>query len=163
MPLVMSDHAARVAAAIEWLHGQCGDYAPMRRQFITSYFALIAAEIDAHRREIAERLAPYDGLYQPDDLTWSALRPLPRGWVSVGDQQLSADMVFWDGMQPIAIELGPRETQRERALADVGILVHRFEPNALQLPGMFQCFWQQSTLPSSPFRRLIPAHRRTAN
>src|ERR1700746_3440996 len=60
MPLVASDHAARVTAAIEWLHSQCGDYAPLRRQFITSYFAFIAAEIDAHRQEIAASLAPYD-------------------------------------------------------------------------------------------------------
>jgi hypothetical protein len=162
MPLIASDHAARVAAAIEWLHSQCGDYAPLRRQFITSYFAFIAEEIGAHRREITERLAPYDGLYQADDLVWSALRPLPRGWVPVGDQYLPVDIVFWDGTQPIPIELGTRETQREQALTAAGVRVHRIEPNALQLPEMFRGFWRRDTLPSSPFRRLI-AERSAAN
>ena len=163
MPLVASDHAARVVSAIEWLHSQCGDYAPLRRQFIISYFALIAVEIEAHRPEIAERLVPYDGLYQPDDLAWSALRPLPRGWVSAGDQWLPADMVFWDGAHPIAIELGTRETQRETALTAAGVRVLRIDPNALQLPPLFTDFWQHTTLPSSPFRRLIPDQRSPAS
>ena len=39
MPLAIGDHAARVAAAIEWLTGLCGDYAPLRRQFIAAYFS----------------------------------------------------------------------------------------------------------------------------
>ncbi len=156
MPLTASDHAARVTAAIEWLHSQCGDYAPLRRQFITSYFAFIAMEIDAHRQEIVERLAPYDGLYQPDDLAWSALRPLPRGWIPVGDQWLPADMVFWDGTHVIAIELGARETQHERALSTAGVRVLRVEPYAPQLPELFQRFWKNTVLPSSPFRRIIP-------
>ena len=39
MPLATGDHAARVAAAIEWLGGQCGDYAPLRRQFIAAISA----------------------------------------------------------------------------------------------------------------------------
>jgi hypothetical protein len=163
MPLVASDHAARVAAAIEWLHSQCGDYAPLRRQFITGYFAFIAEEIATHGQTIAERLAPYNGLYQPDDLTWSALRPLPRGWVPAADQWLPADMVFWDGTRPIAIELGVRETQREKALIAAGICVLRIEPSALQLPNEFRGFWRHTTLPSSPFRRLIPAHRSAAS
>ena len=57
MPLVIGDHAARVAAAIDWLDSLCGDYAPLRRQFIAAYFRLIAAQIDAQRAELAERLS----------------------------------------------------------------------------------------------------------
>jgi len=33
MPLATGNHAARVAAAMDWLGGQCGDYAPRRRQY----------------------------------------------------------------------------------------------------------------------------------
>ena len=159
MPLVAADHAAHVTAALDWLNSQCGDYAPLRRQFIASYFAFIAAEIATHRHEIAERLEAYDGLYQPDDMTWSALRPLPRGWLLIGDRWLPADIVFWDGDQPVAIELGSRESEREKALTTAGADVLRVDPNALNLPDCFTGFWQQTALPSSPFRRLIPSHQ----
>lgn len=159
MPLIAADHTARVTAALDWLNSQCGDYAPLRRQFIAGYFAFIAAEIAAHRQEIAAQLAPYDGLYQPDDMTWSALRPLPRGWVPAGDRRLPADIVFWDGTQPIAIELGTRETEREKALTAAGTHVLRIDPGALDLPDIFHGFWRQAALPSSPFRRLIPSHQ----
>ena len=159
MPLVAADHAARVTAAMDWLNSQCGDYAPLRRRFIGSYFAFIAAEIAAHRDEIAERLGVYDGLYQPDDMTWSALRPLPRGWVPVGDRWLAADIVFWDGAQPIVVELGARETEREKALAAAGAQVLRVDSDAFDVPESFKGFWQTTTLPSSPFRRLIPSRR----
>jgi hypothetical protein len=159
MPLVAADHAARVTAAMDWLNSQCGDYAPLRRRFIASYFACIAEEITTHRHEIAERLAPYDGLYQPDDMIWSALRPLPRGWIPVGDRWLPADIVFWDGVQPIVMELGTRETEREKALAAAGAHVLRIDPDAVDLPDSFKGFWQHTELPSSPFRRLIPSHQ----
>jgi hypothetical protein len=154
MPLVTGDHAARVAAAVAWLESQCGDYAPLRRQFIASYFRVLAARIEARREELATRLHPYDGLYGPEDYLWSALRPLPRGWVPVGDRYLPADVVFWDGGRAIAIELGARDTDRHKALLAAGVTAHRIEPTALAddlLP-----FPQFESLPSSPFRRRIP-------
>ena len=157
MPLAVGDHGARVAAAREWLQSLCGDYAPLRRQFIDAYLRFIAARIEAHREELVERLKPYDGLYAPEDFLWSALRPLPRGWV----QSLPADVVFWDGMQPIAIELGTRDTDRQRALLAVGATVQRIEPGmfarlATVLPAAFRNSWEGQALPSSPFRRPIP-------
>jgi hypothetical protein len=160
MPLVIGDHAARVAAAIDWLTGLCGDYAPLRRQFIAAYFSYIATQLDAHRADLVERLNPYDGLYEPDDFLWSALMPLPRGWVPAGDRLLPADIVFWDGTQPIAIEISPRTTARQSALDAAGVLVLRIEPATMNvgpsLPESFQRFWQDQLLPSSPFRRPIP-------
>jgi hypothetical protein len=160
MPLVTGDHAPRVAAAIDWLTGLCGDYAPLRRQFIAAYFRLIAEHLEEHRADLVERLNPYDGLYVPDDFLWSALMPLPRGWVPVGDQLLPADVVFWDGMQPIAIEIASRTTARQSALDAAGVLVLRIEPGTMNvgpcLPDSFQHFWQGQILPSSPFRRPIP-------
>ena len=163
MPVVVGDHAARVAAAVEWLSGLCGDYAPLRRQFIVGYFRAIAGQLDARRDDLVERLKPYDGLYAPDDFLWAALMPLPRGWVPVGDRLLPADMVFWDGTQPIAIELAVRPTERETALRAAGACVHRLEPVALAemqfgtfMPELCRRFWEGRRLPSSPFRRAIP-------
>ena len=118
-----------VAAAKAWLESLCGDYAPLRRQFVEAYLRCVAAQIETHRAELSAKLAPYDGLYAPDDFLWSALRPLPRGWVPAGDQLLPADMVFWDGAQPIAIELAARDTDRQRALLSAGVTVYRIEPS----------------------------------
>ncbi len=160
MPLVIGDHAARLVAAIDWLTGLCGDYAPLRRQFIAAYFSVITTQLEAHRADLVERLNRYDGLYAPEDFLWSALMPLPRGWVPVDNRLLPADMVFWDGTQPIAIEIASRTTARQSALDAAGVLVIRIEPGTADvgpcLPESFQRFWQDLILPSSPFRRPIP-------
>lgn len=160
MPLVIGDHAARVAAAINWLTGLCGDYAPLRRQFIAVYFNHIAEQLEAHRADLVELLNPYAGLYAPEDFLWSAHMPLPRGWVPTADQLLPADIVFWNGTQPIAIEIASRTTARQSALEAAGVLVLRIEPGTMEigryLPENFQRFWKDEILPSSPFRRPIP-------
>jgi len=162
MPLATGDHAARVTAAMEWLGGQCGDYAPRRRQFVAAYFDCMAAQIAAHRDALAERLATYDGLYAPEDVLWSALRPLPRGWVPIEDRFLPADVVFWDGDEAFAVELAGREGDRQRALAAAGVTVLAPDPAAFDqlhtvLPRRFLRFWEDDALPSSPFRRTIPS------
>ncbi len=161
MPLATGDHAARVTAALAWLESLCGDYAPLRRQFIAAYFRFAASVIDAHRTELMAWLQRYDGLYAPEDFLWSALRPLPRGWVPVGEHLLPADMVFWDGVQPLAIELAARDTDRQRALHAANVVIMRIEPTAFDrldalLPPSFHRFWDGERLPSSPFRRPIP-------
>jgi hypothetical protein len=167
MPLAIGDHAARVAAIKDWLMSLCGEYAPLRRQFIAGYFDFLTGQLSRYRDELAERLKPYDGLYAPEDFLWSALRPLPRGWISANDKWLLADMVFWDGAQAIAVELSPRAMDREHALAAAGIAVCRIEPSTLTgepsqlgeiLPHGFRRFWDAQMLPSSPFRRPLPAH-----
>ena len=155
MPLLSGDHTARVTAALQWLQSQCGEYAPLRRQFIAAYFGLLAAEIEAHRAGLTERLKPYDGLYAPEDYLWSALRPLPRGWVPAGERFLPADIVFWDGTQVIAIELSARDTDKRKALLAAGIVVSGGEPNALAQ--QLHHLWNAQALPSSPFRRPSPS------
>ena len=145
-----ADHAARIAAATQWLHDLCGDYAPPRRHFITAYFAFIATHIADHRAELAEALARYDGLYSPEDWTWSALRPLPRAWLPASDRLLPADIAFWDGTCLLAFE---RDAQRRSALRDAGIvIIDSIDP----LPDSFRFFWRNQALPTSPFRRLAP-------
>jgi hypothetical protein len=161
MPLATGDHAARVTAAMAWLESLCGDYAPLRRQFIAAYFRFAAAQIDGNRADLSAQLMQYDGLYAPEDFLWSALRPLPRGWVPVGDRWLPADLVFWDGVQPIAIEVGARDTDRQKALRAADVAVLRIEPAEFGrlddvLPRGCYRFWNGETLPSSPFRRPIP-------
>lgn len=166
MPSEIGDHTARVTAAVAWLAEQCGDYAKLRRQFIARYFEFIARHLQANHSELVERLRPFDDLYAPEDWTWSALRPLPRAWLQADGQILAADVAFYDGARLIAFELATRDTERQAALQGAGITVNRIEPSLLSdagtqlnavLPDSFRYFWRDETLPSSPFRRPIPA------
>jgi hypothetical protein len=164
MPEAINEHTVRVAAAQDWLISLCGDYAPARRRFIVAYFAFLAAELDLSRTRLIEHLAGYDGLYTAGDWLWSAPRPLPRAWLPGPDGLIPAELAFWDGMQPIAIELSARDTSRQVALEAAGIQVLRIAPDLLPKPGTlnallpapFHCFWRGQTLPASPFRRSIP-------
>jgi hypothetical protein len=169
MPEAVPDHAARVAAMQDWLISLCGDYAPLRRHFILNYFAFLAAELRTHEVSLAEDLARYDGLYTPDDWLWSAPRPLPRAWLPSAASpdpggMLPAEIAFWDGNQPLAIELSARETPGQAALQAAGIQVLRITPDTIATPGAvgnllpaaFHQFWRGQTLPVSPFRRPIP-------
>ena len=164
MPEAAGDHAARVGAAIDWLVSLCGDYAPLRRRFITTYFAFLATQLDSHRTALAAGLLRYDGLYAPDDWLWSALRPLPRAWLTVPSGPIPAEIAFWDGAQILAIELSVRDTPRQAALRAAGLSVLRMPPDALAdpaalgalLPSPFHGFWRGQILPASPFRRPVP-------
>ncbi len=164
MPEVAGEHAEQVATATDWLASRCGDYAPLRRRFITTYFAFLAAELDAHRAALSADLARFDGIYGPDDWLWSALRPLPRAWLASPNGLLMAEIAFWDGTQPLAIDLSVRDTPRHAALHAAGIPVLRIGPDELAdpaalgalLPAPFQGFWRGQALPASPFRRAVP-------
>lgn len=160
MPDAIGDHAARVAAMKAWLVRLCGDYAPLRIQFIGTYVDFIAAQIVANRTALAEGLRRYDGLYGPEDWLWSAPRPLPRAWLPAGDGLQPAEIAFWDGARALAISLAGREAAQPAA----GVTVLRVEPAALadpatlgaMLPDWFHGFWRGEVLPASPFRQAIP-------
>lgn len=161
MPDRAGDHAANLAAAIGWYASLCGDYARTRRQFIEAYFAFLADGIAAHRATLAERLRRYDGLYTPEDVLWSAPRPLPRAWVPARQAWLPADLAFWDGTAVLAVELSARDTPRAAALRAGGVAVLRIAPDSIGalgpvLPAMFHEYWRDARLPASPFRRAIP-------
>jgi hypothetical protein len=164
MPEAAAHHAARIATAIDWLVSLCGDYAPARRRFVETYFAFLAAQLDTHRAALDAYLARYDGLYTADDWLWSAPRPLPRAWLVGPDGPIPAEIVFWDGAHPLAVELSARETPRLATLRTAGLPVLRITPDALAdpaalgmlLPAPFHGFWRGETLPASPFRRPIP-------
>ncbi len=169
MPEAAPDHAARVAAMQDWLISLCGDYAPLRRHFILHYFAFLAAELRMHEASLAEDLVRYDGLYTPDDWLWSAPRPLPRAWLPSAafpgpGAMLTAEIAFWDGTEPLAIELSAHETPGQAALQAAGVQVLRIAPDTIAtlgaigplLPAAFHRFWRGQTLPASPFRRPIP-------
>jgi hypothetical protein len=132
---VEPSHAVRLAALRDWLLAQCGDYAADRRRFVESYLDWVAATVAAHRPELQQRLARFDGLYTPEDFFWSAARPLPRAWLESDGQWQRVDMLFWDGTAALPID---------PARAVDG-----------QMPEKFKRFWDGEPLPKSPFRRTI--------
>lgn len=157
-----ADHGMRNEAMMRWLGGLCGDYNPNRRLFIAAYFRSISAHLAAYNDELVERLRRYDGLFQPHDWLWSALRPLPRAWLPADGKLLPCDFAFWDGERPIAVDVAGEETERVRALRAAGLEVRCIARGLLdgdvlgQLPDGFRCFWRGEVLPSSPFRRPLP-------
>jgi hypothetical protein len=120
-------HEARWAALAQWLEAACGDYAVTRRRAVAAYLDFVRAELNAHRAELADRAARFDGLYAAEDWAWSALRPLPRAWL--GDDG-PIDLAFWDGAR-----------------------LHRLDLAAPRFPDACRFFWRAELLPSSPFRR----------
>jgi hypothetical protein len=157
-------HRARVAAAADWLVSLCGDYVPLRRRFIATYFAFLDGQITAHQTELTADLARYDGLYVADDWFWSGLRPLPRAWLPGPEGRVPTEIAFWDGSRPIAVEISPHDAPRQAALRTAGIEVLRIDTDALAtpatlgalLPAPFHNFWRGQALPASPFRRPMP-------
>ena len=116
----------------------------------------MAAHIASHRDELTHDLRRYDGLYTPEDWLWSALRPLPRAWLPGDGGMVAVDFAFWDGTQAIAIDLTGGQSA-------AGVTTYRITPDMLAtdqllaaLPDAFQLFWNDETLPRSPFRRAIP-------
>ena len=158
MAQATGDHAARVAAMRTFLHALCGDYAPLRIRFVDAYLDALAAQIDAHRSELARGLQRFDGLYAPEDWLWSALRPLPRAWLRCDGGMVRADFAFWDGTQAIAIDLTDGMQVTGIAVCHMPSDVLTGDPLALLalLPAGCQSFWQAQILPVSPFRRPIP-------
>jgi hypothetical protein len=141
------DHATRVAVLRAALCAACGDYAREKYRFVHRYFAFIAGEIDASRAPLEEGLQPYARLYTADDWTWSALRPLPRAWIRVGENLLPAGFAFWDGAAVIAVE---GEATRVIALREAGITTLSLDGE--EFPDSFRAFWAGELLPRSPFR-----------
>ena len=118
------DHAARVAAMKQFLRKLCCDYAPQRLRFVDCYIDCMAAHLETYRDELARDLQRYDGLYAPEDWLWSAPCPLPRAWLPGQGEMVPVDFAFWDGTQPVAIDLGG-------SLGKARIVVVRITPGVL--------------------------------
>lgn len=132
-----ADHAARMMAMRSWLLAACGDYNGALRRAVGRYLDAVAAHVEHHRDALAAGLAPFQGLYRVEDWCWSAPRPLPRAWWRRDGAWQRADLAFWNGS------------------AVIGVRPQDFESG--ELPVAFRYFWQDQTLPVSPFRRAFPA------
>lgn len=171
--------ANRVAAYLTRLVGAWN--APAAR-FIERYFAFLDGQIAAHRAELAERLAPFDGLFAPEDFIFSAPLPLPRahlpapaeghaGEVTAADH-VAVDFAFWLADGPVAVFALPSPLtpgaarKRDARLTAAGVRLVSYAASALDDPefGLFRrilgpeaCrFWEGEALPSAPVTRGLP-------
>ena len=83
-------------------------------RFIREYLNFVGSAVIQNKDVLADKIAPFDGLYSVDDWFWSAPRPLPRAWIREGEVWTSAAMVFWDGSALITLtesELNPAQLQ----------------------------------------------------
>ena len=157
MPPATGDHAARVAAAAAWLESQCGDYAPLRRQFIAALPFPRGADRGVSRG--AGRACEADTTdFAPEDFCG-----LPcvlchvAGWPA-GSGKLPADLVFWDGTQAIAVEVAARDTESSGRCWAGAPVSHRagcIRTARRDAAEQFSFGWVADILPTSPFRRAI--------
>jgi hypothetical protein len=171
--------AERVAAYLTRLAGAWN--APAMR-FIERYFAFLNQQIEMHRAELLEKLAPFEGLFAPEDFIHSAPLPLPRACLFApveahGGEPVSADYVqvdfaFWLGAAPVALLAAPSPLtpgaarRRDERLAAAGVTVFTFGATDLADPefGLFarivgeqgRRFWEGEALPSAPGTRDLP-------
>ncbi|QJP16588.1 hypothetical protein G3545_24905 [Starkeya sp. ORNL1] len=171
--------AERVAAHLTRLAGAWN--APAAR-FIERYFAFLDRQIETHRSELVARLAPFDGLFAPEDFIHSAPLPLPRaclfapveahGGEPTPADYMQVDFAFWLGAAPVALLAAPSPLtpgaarRRDERLAAAGVTV--FACGATDLAdaefGLFArvlreqgCrFWEGEALPSAPGTRGLP-------
>jgi hypothetical protein len=154
--------AERIAAHLKRLSGAWNRPAAL---FVDRYFAFLQDQIDAHRAELEARLAPFDGLFRPDDFIYSAPLPLPQAYLPApAPDYVKVDFAFWLGARMVAVLLAPSpltpmaERRRRERLAAAGIEIA--DARAGDLTGMWFAqrlgakgshFWEGETLPAAPF------------
>jgi hypothetical protein len=161
--------AERLAFLRDHLTGLCDMWAKRPRQFIGLYFRFIECVMARDRPRIEDKIHRLGGLFTSDDYAFSALRPLPRAHLPVGnDETRRVDFAFWTGTALVAVDItsddtrGPVWEARRATLSAAAVqpieipaaIVARDDPAAIEsaLPSVFTKFWHGETLPSSPFK-----------
>ncbi len=172
--------AERVAAYLTRLAGAWN--APAVR-FIERYFAFLDRQIATHRAELEAKLAPFDGLFAPEDFIHSAPLPLPRACLFApaeahAGEPVPADYVAgrfrllaWGRADrcpgaPLPAH-ARRARRRDERLAAAGVTVFtlwrggswpiRSSACSGAFSGAQGCrFWEGEPLPSAPGTRELP-------
>ena len=172
--------AARVAAQLKQL---CGGWNGAAGRFVDRYFTFLDRQIDRHRAELDERLAPFDGLFRVEDFIHSAPLPLPRAFlfapVTPSSSEnaepadfMKVDFAWWLGDRMVAVLLAPSPLtpltarRRDERLTTAGIGLAHCTTADLEAPelGWFDetlgpggsRFWEGEPLPSAPHPSGLP-------
>jgi hypothetical protein len=172
--------AVRVAAQLKRL---CGGWNEVAGRFVDRYFTFLDRQIDRHRAELDERLAPFDGLFRAEDCIHSAPLPLPRAFlfapVTPGLSEnpepadfVKVDFAWWLGDRMVAVLLAPSPLtpltarRRDERLTAAGIGVAHCTTADLDAPELSwfaetlgpegSRFWEGEPLPSAPCPSGLP-------
>jgi hypothetical protein len=166
-PAAYPDVPRRLDFLREQLQEQCDLWGKTQRGFLDRYFAWIGERIAAERDELSALLAPFGGLYRPEDFAFSAWRPLPRAHLFAPDrggaaddpsQWLRVDFAFWSGDAILALdtatERSASQRRRDERLHAAGIVPIALDGGALidAFPPSMARFWDGERVPRSPFR-----------
>ncbi len=159
--------AGQMAALEAHLLSLCRPWDALTRGLVSGYFAFVADEIARNAPAIAERLARYDGLYEPAHVMFQAPLPLPRAHLPGpgAGRHVRVDLAFglaggWIGLVAEQGDLMPaRARARREELASAGIRVAAVSTADLaDAPGCFarlfgddEPFWAAASLPCGPF------------
>ena len=164
-----SDTTTRLALLKKYLHAQCDLWRKAQHTFIDAYFEFIVHSLDEQRAVLSRQLNAYEGLYNYQDWSFSALRPLPRAHIQTKSGVFVAmDFAFWTGTEVITINIvdfqTPTKTRREllEKLVVDGIRIISLDSKTLMkdgstylkesLPENFHQFWKTEVLPQSPYK-----------
>lgn len=161
----LADNPARLAALHDRVARQADLFSRSQRLFLETYFGFVREAVEAHASEIAPRLAWSGGLFEPADLVFSALRPLPRARIAAKDGPVeAADFAFWDGEAVIAVSVsgaaaakGPDENNASRPVRHVRVTPAELAAGTVvfsdrKFPETIRRFFAGVDVPEGPFR-----------
>lgn len=156
--------------------GRCAVWDRTSRELVHAYFELVRRQVADHRPRLAERLAPYAGLYAVEDWVFSAPAPLPRAHLATDgrndEDRVLVDLAFVlaDGVigvvLPGSASTPKKSAERRERLRAAGVTVLEPDSAALAAPQIFLrenlppaalLFWEGEVVPSSPLRPRLPA------
>jgi len=156
----LGDHAARLAAAREEAGRHADLFSRSQRLFLDGYFRFAEEAVAAQADALAGQLAWSGGLFEPADLVFAALRPLPRAIVAAGDKVVAADFAFWDGEAVTAVSVsatpstrpGEAEGVRRIHLAPAELATGPAIFADPRFPPTLRRFFEGVAVPQGPFR-----------
>lgn len=172
---------ASLAARLEGaLARMTGAWNALGARFVAGWFAALTRAVAAARPELEARLAPFEGLYAPEDFVFSGPAPLPRAFLYAPEggggapeaDFVQVDFAVWLGGRPIALlgapsALTPGAARRRKdRLGAAGIEIVTYtaadiaDPEGRFYDGLFARldvpFHVSETLPAAPGGPTLP-------
>lgn len=162
----------------ELVRAQCRPWDTLAHSFVRRYFEVLEELLATHDGAIKQKLAPFEGLYDPAHFLFSAPRPFPRAHLFAPasspaatlapDDFVPVDFAFVLGDRLVAIlpaqsGLTPKKVrERNERLHAAGISVATFSAQDLgagaaaffsrALAPCLPAFWDADPVPVGPFR-----------
>jgi hypothetical protein len=144
---------------------ECDPWNRTALDFLDGYFAALERHAVAEEAAIAAEAIGYGRLFDRRDWIFSALRPLPRAHLPIGDKYFRTTFAFWTGVAFIAVDLDAGDVmpnarrERESLFREAEFVLVTATPRSeagwrdfLEKLGPPDGLWQGEALPLGPFR-----------